>query len=88
MNDIIGVHVNDGHEGLREKLESLGLWEDVFAVLVVKEIAHLCVLHDHVNVLSVVERVPYLNDMRVVHLWVQLYLAFYEFDLWLGRKVG
>lgn len=36
MNDIIGVHVNDGHEGLREKLESLGLWEDVFAVLVVK----------------------------------------------------
>jgi hypothetical protein len=68
VNDIVGMHVNDGHEGLGEKLEGLGLCEDVFAVLVVEKIAHFCVLHHHVNLLSIVKRVPYFYDMRVIHL--------------------
>lgn len=68
MNDIVGVHVNDGHEGLGEELKGLGFSEHVFTVLVVKQVAHFGILHYHVYVLCVIECVPYLNDVWVVDL--------------------
>ncbi len=88
MDDVVVVQVDDSLERLCEKLESLWLGEDIFAILVVEKVSGFCVLHDHVNILCVIEGVPDLDDVGVVDFGVELYLPFYKFDFGLGGEVG
>ena len=47
MDNILLMQISNPLESLREELECLCLCEDIFAVLVVKEIAEVCVFHYH-----------------------------------------
>ena len=56
--------------------------------MVVEKVSHLCILHDHVDILSVIKCVPDLDDMWVINFGVEFDLPLHKFDFGLGRQVS
>lgn len=88
MNNIVAVQIHNSAQCLCEKLEGLGLAKYVFGILVIKQISHLRVLHHHVDILTVVKRVPDFYNMGVVYFRVQFYLSLHKFYLGLSRQIA
>jgi len=65
---------------LGKELKGFDLREDVFGVLMVKQIALFCVLHDHVNKFIFEQGVPEFDYVGVVHFQVQSDLTLDQFQ--------
>lgn len=79
MYNVVAVQVVHAFQGLDKEPECLGFCEETFGVLVVEEVAALRVLHHHVNHPFLHQRVPQSDEVRVVHLAVQVNLSFDQF---------
>lgn len=79
MNHIVAMQVGHSLKGLSKKLEGFCLCEDSFCVLVVKEVASLCVFHNHIDGVMFYKGVPEFDEVWVVQLSVELYFSFDEF---------
>lgn len=66
MHDVVGMQVSNCRECLTEELESLGLADDLCAVLICEESAILREFHDHIDHILLDDGVPQLDDMRMV----------------------
>ena len=80
VNYIIFMHIHNSLQCLTEKSEGLRLSEDGFCVLVVEEVAILCVVHDHVDAVIFQECVPEFDDVWVIDETVNGNLSLEQFD--------
>lgn len=66
MYDVIPMQVAHSAQCLGEELKRLWLGECVLGVLVVEQVAHLGILHHHVDVIGVIKSVPDLDYVWMV----------------------
>ena len=76
MNYILSVQVLQTLQGLAEKFEGLSLFEHCFGVLIGKQIALFCELHNHINKISIDYSVPEGDNVGMLELGVQSNLSF------------
>ena len=82
------MHVFDCVEGLAEELEHFRLWHGRVLILVCKEGAILCQLHNHVYLILLVQRVPQLNNVGMVDGGVYVDLALEDQQFILAYLIG
>ena len=87
MHNIVQMKILQCFNGLGEVNESLRLWEFGFRILVIKQIASLCIVQHHVNILLVQDGIPQGGNVGMVNLAVKLDLSFDEFEFVIWRNI-
>ena len=77
MHYIQRVEIVDGSGGLGKKEGGFRLWEELFAVLVKKEVAFLGVFQHNIHVSLFWNCVPEGDDVGMLHVGMQSDLSFH-----------
>ena len=75
MDELLVMHVLDGHEGLVEKLEGFDLAESPMLVQIVEQVALLSILYDDVYFLLILEQIVELDDVFVTQVTMDKHLS-------------
>lgn len=76
MDNIIIMQEINSLQDLHKILESLKLREDIFSILVIKQISFFCIFHYHINIFIFKQCLPQPNDVGMVHFAMKLDLSF------------
>ena len=87
MNDVVLVKIVDPFQHLCEEPECLWFGKGSFCILVVEKVSILCVVHDHIDLLSLEQGVPQLDYVWVIHCAVNGYFSFKQLELSVGRDI-
>ena len=63
MNDIVDMQVFYRFDSLDEENEGLRLWEFIFGVLIVEEIAPLYIIQNHIEIFLINDSIPQCSNV-------------------------